>query len=313
MELIEDIESERRLIESAVAAYGSAPEHNFGYYLAHNAVELKGDECIYIREGKYGLLTINNAAAKKWSMIGAPLAPEAQQAQLVREALDFLKQKRKLNKFVAELTMDRKKIVDDAVSSSYKISDPNCVLYWPVYDMTGWEGDKLRGGLWKKMRNILNRFRKSHRIRIVDSSSVEKDDLKAVVEEWKLRRRVTGYYVHRKNSNYTDTDFYNKFIDLDFAGCNLAKSVLVDGKVASITAGWNVPNALGAYYSAVGIYDSRIECLGEYANWNDLVTLKKMGYSEVDFGGSPKPLLQFKQKFKPSRIYATYVYAITKK
>ena len=109
MELIEDVEIERKLIEKAIKTYGSNAEQNYGYYLAHQAADPAGDQCVYIKAGKYGILTTFDASSKHWIMISTPIAPVRKQASLLKEALDFLREKKKLKKFVAEFEKEKKK------------------------------------------------------------------------------------------------------------------------------------------------------------------------------------------------------------
>lgn len=307
-EILEDVEAEKKLISDTIKRYGSDPEQNYGYFLSHND---KNNKCIYLKAGKYGILTTYDERIHHWVMISIPIAPKHKQVRILHEALDYLSSKKKMNKFMVEFGTEQKKHVTERFKN-YAIHRPNCVLYWPVFDMKTWDGNLLEGGKWKKLRHMINRFTKSHHVKIVDSATVDKSKLKEVVDTWTNLRNITGYGVNRKDSNRTDKDEYESLVDQGFKSCSFAKTVLVDGQPASITAGWEIPNS-HSYYSAVGVYDYSYDYLGEYANWSDLVMLKKAGYDKVDFGGSPKPLLQFKKKFKPSNIYTTYIFTISKK
>lgn len=307
-EILENVTSEKKLISNTIEKYGSDPEQNYGYFLSHSD---ENNKCVYLKTGKYGILTTYDERTHHWVMIGTPIAPKNKQVLILHEALDYLSSKNKMNKFVVEFGTEQKKDVLKQLNR-YTIHRPNCVLYWPVFDMKTWDGDLLEGGKWKKLRYMINRLTKSHHIKIVDSASVDKIKLKEVVNTWTNLRNFTGHGVNRKDSNRTDKDEYVSLVNQKFKSCSFAKTVLVDGQPASITAGWDIPNSR-SYYSAVGIYDYSYDYLGEYANWSDLVMLKKAGYDKVDFGGSPKPLLQFKKKFKPSNIYRTYIFTISKK
>ena len=309
-ELIEDVEGERKAIEKLIKKHGNDPEQNCGYFLSH---EEENDKCVFIKNGKYGIQTTYDKSSHNWVMIGAPIAPKENQVQLLNDALVYLRRKRKLDKFVVEFETERKKQSQNVLAKKFKLYAPSCVLYWPVYDMKAWTGDKLKGKLWKKIRNVINNIKKNHRIRVVDSKKVKKEHLKKVIKKWAVWRNQTGFGINRKDSNRTDYDHYMKLVDLEFTGCEFAKTVLVDGKAASITAGWSIPNTDKEYYSGIGVYDLSIPNLGIFTNWIDLAMLKKAGYNKVDFGGSPKPLLQFKRKFKPENIYRTYIFTIGKK
>ena len=309
-ELIEDVEGERKLIEKTIQAYGNDPEQNYGYFLSH---ETDVDKCVFIHQDGYGILTTFDPKTKDWIMISTPIAPKTEQIPFLIDTLDFLSKKGKLIKYVAEFSSSGRKEVITAAENKYVVHKPSSILYWPVYDMDTWTGTELRGGEWKKLRNLINQMNKAHKLEIVDSKSVDKQQLNEIINKWVKLRNQNGFGINRKDSNRADDDQYKKLVELDFLGCKYAKTVLVDGKAASITAGWEIPNENGAYYSGIGIYDLGIESLGVYVNWKDLVMLKNAGYKKVDFGGSPKPLLQFKQKFKPSSIYTTFIFSITKK
>ncbi len=309
-ELIEDVEGERKLIERIIRANGSDAEHNYGYFASH---ENEDEKCVFIRSGECGMQATFNPSLKKWMMIGTPIAPDEKQASFLYSALDFLSEKGKLKKFVAEFETEKRKKIADMAGSKYDVHSPNCVLYWPIYHMPTWTGHELKGGQWKKLRNMINRMTKNHRIEMVDAGEAGKDELKGVVSKWAKLRSQTGFAVNRKYSNRTDYDHYLRLIDLGFTGCTFAKAVKVDGKAASLTVGWEIPNGKQSYYSGIGVYDLSMPHLGEYANWSDLAMLKAAGYAEVNFGGSPKSLLQFKMKFKPARTYTTYIFSITKK
>ena len=309
-ELVEDVEGERKLIERMIRMNGNDPEQNCGYFLSHEEEE---DKCVLIKNGKYGILTTYDKTSHNWVMIGAPIAPKDKQVGLLNDALSYLDQKGKMDKFVAEFETERKKQSDVVLNKKFRLYSPSCVLYWPVYDMKTWTGDKLKGKEWKKIRNIVNNVKKRHRVRIVDSRRVKKEKLKQVIKQWAKWRNQTGFGINRKDSNRTDYDHYMKLVDLDFTGCEFAKTILFDGKPVSITAGWSIPNTDREYYSGIGVCDLSIPNLGVFSNWSDLMMLKKAGYNKVDFGGSPKPLLQFKKKFKPEKIYRTYIFTIGKK
>ena len=302
------MEGERKAIEKAIQAYGTDPEQNYGYFLSH---ETASEKCVYLKGGRYGILATYNPQAKNWVMIGTPIAPKSEQARFLVGGLDFISDGGKLGKFVAEFDAPGRKEFA-AAAGNYQVHTPNCVLYWPVYDMATWTGDSLAGREWKKLRNIINGIQRRHSLQVVDSAEVDKSELGKVIDQWVRHRNQNGMSVNRKNSNRTDDDEYRKFVELGFLGCKSAKTVLVDGRPASITAGWEIPNSDGAYYSGVGVHDLSVPGLGEFVNWTDLVMLKQASYREVDFGGSPKPLLRFKQKFRPSRLYTTYIFSITR-
>ena len=101
-------------------------------------------------------------------------------------------------------------------------------------------------------------------------------------------------------------------IDLNFEGVDHARTMVVDGRPCSITAGWKIANS-NNYYSGVGIYNYAAENIGEVANLEDLFFLKQGGYEKIDFGGGGKALTAFKMKFKPTSLYKTYSFPVVKR
>ncbi len=303
MKIIEDVLNSKELIESCISKYGTSPEHNFRYYLN---IEETGAKNVFISFGKdKGIIA--QRFANEWIMVGEVLAPEDERVELLFEAIGSVSEK-----FVVEASESfRKKLIERA-GKNFVMTEPRFVLYWPVFDFSKWNGDKLEGGDWKKLRNIRNQFLKRNKVEVLDSVSIPKEKLAALVMDWVAERRHTGLEVDRRSNNKAFYDRYLNMIKDGFAGMKLAKSVVVNGEPCSITAGWEIPNSNHDYYSAVGLYSYKYEGLGEFANMEDLALLKGMGYRTVDFGGSPKSLLEFKMKFKPTEVYKTYTFSIQK-
>ncbi len=306
-EIVESISEERGKIERAIRKYGFDPEQNYGYFHAHHTKE---EPAVFITDGDRGIPATYNKETKCWIGVGTPLAPKEEQVEFLLDAMQYLKKRGMIADFVTEFETAQKREAYEKFAHHFKVRRPSCTLYWPVFDMRQWTGDKLKGKEWKKIRNYRNRFLRSHKVKIVDTVTLSKEEVKGIVERWVKFRAQTGYGVNRKDSNRTDYDHYMNMVDLSFEGFDNAKSVVVDGKAVSITGGWKIPRS-DTYYSAVGIYDLSVPDLGEFVNWSDLVLLKKQGHKFVDFGGSPKPLLQFKRKFKPHRQYTTYIFTVS--
>ena len=295
-EIIDDIAGERALIERIIRKNGNNSEHNYHYFISHNE---DANKCVFLRNGSYGIQATFNKAKKTWITIGTVMAPMTRQKELFYDALAFLNSRQLVKKVVAEFTPDVKKAIADEKNPNFRVHHPSYALYWPVYDMKSWTGDSLKGKEWKKLRNLINRIKKNHRVRYVDAQSVDREKLKSIIHAWVKSRGQLGRHVNRKDSNRTYYESYLATINNGFEGFKFAKAVLLDGLPVSLAAGWEIPNSDRAYYSGLGVYDLKVPCLGEYANWRDLSMLKSEGYKKVDFGGSPKPLLQFKNKFKP--------------
>ena len=169
--------------------------------------------------------------------------------------------------------------------------------------MKKWD-ESLQGKEWKKLRNIKNKFLKSHNVEIIPSNEIEKKKLNEIVLKWKKIRPKTEktYYV----------EMYLNFIKNDFEGTDIARSVVVDGESCTITAGWKIPNS-NNYYSALGLYNYKYPGLGEVANIDDLTQIKMKKFLFADFGDSTESLLQFKKKFRPESFYKTYWFHIVRK
>ncbi len=312
MELVLEPEKSGDEIKRCISKFGYAPEHNYVYFLtaADNGARnifLKSDE-------GFGIFANYREKAREVVMISEALAPREKQAEVLREALDLCFSQLKIKKFVVEQDDAlRAKTLASFKGNGYAALQPRFSLYWPVFNMEEWGGNEMSGDDWKKLRNIKNRFYGGHSVEVVDSKTINKEELKKIVNEWVERRRLMSVGANRRDSNLAYRERYFKMIDLGFEGTKFATTMVVDGEPCSITSGWEMPNSDGSYYSAIGISNYSYEGLGEVANLDDLHRLKESGYSFVDFGGSPMPLLKFKLKFRPHFVYVTHTYAIVKK
>jgi hypothetical protein len=316
MEAIEDIMQGRKLVESTINEYGSQAEHNFMHYsykddgYAKNVFLLSGN-------GKHGLMA-NVTRRGIWRLIAEPLAPREKYKELMFELFDYAldsndsptphdfagKHKGNGKKVFLELTEDVTKEIKHelAASKKYRGLTNNFILYWPVYNLKAFD-QTLPGKDWKKLRNVLNAFTKSHKVEVIPSKEVGKEKLREMILEWRKNRAA-------KDS--VNNKFYLQIIDSGFEGFDMARTVMVDGKPCSITGGWKIPNTKG-YYSSLGIINYACDGLGEYANIDDLGAIKALGCEFADFGGSDLQLLSFKKKFKPEKIYKTYIFGVVKR
>lgn len=311
MEIAFSKESFSEEAKKCIARHGRTPEHNYTYFLS----TAEGAQSIFLqsKEG-YGALANYREKAGEAVMISEALAPREKQVEFLHEALDKCFSQLLIKKFVVEQDEALKEeTLKSLGKSGYRATSPRYALYWPVFRMNEWAGDAMQGEDWKKLRNIKNRFYSEHKVEVVDSATIDPEKLKKIVNDWVERRKLLGLGTDRKDSNLAYHQRYLDMIDLKFEGTKMAKTFVVDGEPCTITAGWEVPNNPGSYYSAIGISNYRFEGLGEMANLDDLTRLKKEGYKLVDFGGSPMPLLKFKLKFRPHFVYVTQTYAIVKK
>jgi len=302
LKIIYDVEKHQKKIKKGIKKYGHFDEHNLIHYLNY---ETNWDKNILFDFGKDRIvLTQFYKVSNIWSLFpNGVLAPKDERLELFLKVNEYVFDNKKPKKFVVEVSQDlRKEIMDKFDDSSrFRICKSTDVLYWPMYNMKVWDS-KLRGSRWKKLRNVKNRFYKNNKIRISDSKDVPHFKLKKILSNW-LKKR--------KDNDRVEKEYYFNLINNSFKGMDIAKTIYINGKPCTITAGWKIPNT-NNYYSSIGILDYSHPGLGELSNIDDLNRLKKKGYDYVDFGGSDKVLLEFKKKFKPEKIYKTYTFSIVR-
>jgi len=301
LKLISDVVKHQGNIKKSIKKYGYFAEHNYTHYLYN---ETKWDKNLFFDFGNDKIaLTQFDKEGNIWSLFpNGILAPESERLDLLLEVIDYTLKKKKAKKLVVEVSEGlRKELLNIfKTRNSFRACDAD-ILYWPMYNMDLWS-TKLEGSKWKKLRNVKNSFYKKNKVVVKNSEDVPKEELNKILVSW-LKRRSDN---DRVNKNY----FFN-LIDNNFEGIDMAKTIYVNGKPCTITAGWKIPNT-NNYYSSIGIIDYSNPGLGEIANIDDLNRLKKEGYDYVDFGGSDKFLLDFKNKFKPERVYKTYIFSIVR-
>ena len=303
MKIIDDIVKYKDKIKRGIKKYGHSAEHNYNHYVYS---ETKSDKNVFFDFGSgRGVLTKFCQRYNSWNLFpNGVLAPKNERLALLLKTADYILKKKKGKKFVVEVSEDLRKGILEKLLVRKKLRACSCnyVLYWPLYNMDLWDPN-LRGSRWKKLRNIKNSFFRRNRIRVVDSKTVPKDKLKVIVAKWLSKRQ---------NNDRVDKNYCYGLIDNNFKGTDMAKTIYVNGKPCTITAGWRIPNTKN-YYSSIGVFDYSYPGLGENVNIDDLSRLKKEGYKYVDFGGSERALLSFKSKFKPEKIYRTYVFSIVRR
>ena len=294
-----DTQKQKSRISAIIKKYGYGPEHNFYHYQALQEHDTKN---IFVEFSKGMSILAQKDGRERWWTLDEVLAPEEKRLEVFLDFAEFAFKKDKAWKIVTETTPEfRRKLIKN-LKNKYKIPKVRYSLYWPVFSLKQWN-PKLEGKNWKKIRNLRNRLYKSHTIKIVDSRKVKKEKLIQLVMDWKKKRA------------YRDRVFLDRYLNMINAGfksCNYCRTILVDGKPASISAGWKIPNS-NDIYSSVGILNYSYDGIGEVAYVDELNFLKRNGYNEANFGGSDDAMLRFKRKFKPSRIYRTDVFAIINK
>jgi hypothetical protein len=297
MEIITDILSDRKEIETCIRRYGYQAEHNFMHFAQKKTANTKP---VFLKENGCGVLA---TVSKKgiWSLVAEPVAPADKRIGLLYSFCNHAVGHGK--KAVLEVTEPVAALFRQGIGyEKLRALRDAYVLYWPVYDLAGFD-PSLPGKEWKKMRNIMNCVKNKHKVESVPSTEIRKEKLKELVLSWKKRRKA---------KDRVDTKYYFNLIDGAFEGFDMTRTLLIDGKPSTITGGWRIPNSKD-YYSSLGLLDYGCNGIGEYANIDDLGNIKRAGYRKADFGGSDEQLLGFKKKFRPESIYKTCIFSVVRK
>ncbi len=297
MKIYNDIVRAKQKVINAINKYGFSPEHNYYNYFYLQTVDRK---CLFFDFGqKRGIIAFYNKKNNTWRVENGVFAPPKERLDMLLKFLDWATKEKKSKKVFIETPEDFKSEIFEELKDSYKLNI-NYSLYWPIYNLDKLD-EKLSGKKWKKLRNINNRFYKSFKIEIKNPKRINKEILKSILFKWTKKR----YPRDRANYNY-----YVNVINNNFKGFDVLRAVCLDGEVCSFSCGWMVPNSR-IFYCGIGIFNYSHKDLGDFVNLNDLLHLKKLGYTHVDLGGSEKSLFYFKKKFNPERIYKTYVFSIS--
>lgn len=302
MEILSDKKEFEEKAKKAIEMYGHDAEHNYFHYL-NQSTSAKQPVFISFDNDK-GILAQKSRTGRLWYMVSEVLAPQEEKFSLFIEFVEHVFNTDGANRLQIEVDRKfRKELKEGLEITDFRAGKLNFRLEWPIYDMKAWDGDRLEGKRWKKIRNIKNRFLEDHEVKVIDSKELPKEELKKIITEWNSRRGA---------DDFAYKECYFRLVDSGFAGCDMVKTIVVDGIPCSITAGWKIPNS-NKYYSGIGVLNYRFDGLGEIANLYDLIEIKKKGYDEANFGGSDDDLLNFKKKFKPASTYDTYTFSIMRK
>jgi hypothetical protein len=296
MELIYNVQSKRRKIESSIKKHGFFAEHNYVHF--SNQKDKYSENVFAPFENKRSILALKYTD-DEWELFPEIIAPKEDRIDILDSFLDHIFRKENAKKISVEVTSPTRKEILQKLKTKYHLCRLNYSLVWPVFNMKTWD-PSLPGKNFKKVRNLINRFKRFHDYEVVDSVKIDKDRLKGLVDRW-INIRLANDRVYK-------APLYN-LIENKFKGCDFARSVLVDDEPCTITAGWKIPNS-NNYYSAIGVLNYKHKGLGEFANVDDLRFLQKKGFDHVDFGGSDEYLLDFKKKFGPEHTYKTHIFSI---
>lgn len=302
LKVIDDVVKHQKNIKKGIEKYGHFAEHNYMHYFYS---QTKWDRGVLFDFGYNKILLAQfYKQGNVWNLFpDSILAPENERLDLLMQTANYILKKNNAKKFVVEVSEElRNEILNKfKIRNGFRACDAE-ILYWPMYNMDLWD-PKLRGSKWKKLRNIRNRFYKKNKIIVKNSKDVPKEEINKILLSWLKKRN---------DKDRVDKYYFSNLINNNFKGIDMAKTMYINGKPCTITAGWKIPNS-NNYYSAIGILDYSYPELGEIANIDDLNRLKMEGFDYVDFGGSDKVLLNFKKKFRPEKIYKTYIFSIVRR
>jgi hypothetical protein len=290
------------IAKKSISRWGNCEEHNYGHFLS-----LGTSAKIPVFAGfgdDMGIIAFKSKTGKIWYMLREVLAPEEKKVEIFLEFAGYVLDELGMERLQIEVEDDfRNELLHKLEDTGLKACSVNYYLDWPLFDMERWDGDVMPGKEWKKLRNIKNKFYREHKVEVLKTGDVARNELKRIILEWREKRG---------GGDFANSQQYLNIIDNDFDGFDEARVLVVDARPRAITGGWKVPNSDG-YYSSLGVFDYSVERLGEIANLDDLCYLKSRGYKVVNFGGSGDELLIFKKKFMPASSYRTFVFSVMKK
>lgn len=302
MEIIKDILNNKETIVNSIHQHGYAPEHNFWHFFN---LQTEKSKCWFLRfNGNAGIMSLLNKSGS-CEMISEVLASKNKRMEVFEEFLNHMLRKLGLKKvyvFVGtDFKNEIKKMADKNRNHNRYSLSRSRTYYCPIFNLKNFD-ERLPGKFWKKIRNIKNKFYRDHDVQVVQSQDVDRKALLDIVLQWKKRKGSHDRAEYVK---------YLNFIKNDFRGAKYARTLVVNGKPSTITAGWSIPDS-NIYHSAIGIHNYMFEDLSYISNLDDLLFLKKMGHVYANFGSSDKDLLAFKKKFNPESIVKLHYFSIRK-
>jgi hypothetical protein len=286
MKIYEDIESERDRIQNCIKKYGWTSDHNLDWFLDGAIKEGAHPLFVEFDDGTGILAHRYPDSARIWS---DPLCNKADAAQRIREFSDYIFSLR-IKEVWCDDVLDT--IYPELVKSKdLKVGDIYYSLFWPVLDIAKYDA-MLPGGDFKEMRNAKSKFYREHKLESIDASHFKKEDLFAIVENWK--KAIEG------REDIYDLK-YHRAIENNFQGFSTSRVLVVDGIPVGFNAGYLVPNNPGRFAGVVGLHDYSIKDLGIILWLEDLEWVKNAGYKEMDLQGTEdNQELKFKMQFNPT-------------
>lgn len=300
MEIIDDEKIFRPLAEQGIKKFGYAPEHNLDWFFCATEPYQKPAWASW-SDGS-GLLI--QKEEKAWYVFVNPIMPKEKTIERILEFMKYAFSQPGLEKVWLELEINERKELGEAIKNqnlTYSMKKAKADT-WPVMNMEKFDPN-LPGGHFKEIRNARNKFYREHKVEIKNAADCSADELKKLVDAWrKVRKARDRVYYNR---------YYN-LIDTAFKCCKTARAVMVDGKLAGLNGGWDIPNSNNSFYAAIGLHDYSIRDLGLILYLDDLVWIKNAGYKTADMGGGEKALTKFKNQFLPESWYKTMLFSVVK-
>src|SRR6185369_13988173 len=144
MEIIEDSNSFRLLVEKAIAKFGYAPEHNLEWFLVNAET---GEKPIYIHwpDGT-GLMTLK--AEKEWYTFSEPLTPVSSSGAKILEFAEVALRDEAIEDVVVEVSEEIMLQVHSA-QTDLTVLPVDTTLIWPVVNLKSideeFSGGSLKG------------------------------------------------------------------------------------------------------------------------------------------------------------------------
>lgn len=300
MKIIEDPQEYTPLAKEVIKKFGYAPEHNLEWFFC--ATEPYQQPIFVSWPDSSGLLTQKEKGA--WYVFVGPIVPKDKISERLIEFCNYALAQPDIKKISLELRTDERKVFLRALrKTDLKSLAINYTLTWPVMNMEKFDPN-LPGKYFKEIRNARNKFYREHKVEIKKASECSRNELINLIDSWrKVRKAHDRAYYHR----------YYFLAESGFKCCKTARAMLVDGKLAGLNGGWDVPNADQSFYAAIGLHDYSVKDLGLMLYLEDLSWIKTAGYKTADMGGGEKDLTKFKNQFLPESWYKTCLFSVMKK
>jgi len=294
MRFYEDIESEIKRIQKCISRFGWTSDHNLDWWV-DSIVDKSGNSVFVEFDDGAGLLA--QKYPDRWEIWSDPLSKLEEASQKLLEFSKFvltgdinpaLDPTLKF-KGGAELKSGVRKVLCVDVSDTiylqlkkdnfFNVGDIEYSLFWPVLDMEKYD-PTLPGRHFKEIRNAKNKFYREHKVKVVNTNELDKNDLYRIVDYW--QKEVTK---KQKPEDVYDLRYRNA-VENNFRGFITSRVLIADGQPVGFNAGYEVPNRKGRLAGVIGLHDYSLKDLGVILWLEDLEWIKNAGYKELDMQGT---------------------------